>query len=173
MRQEVTFYSIVRGWVLLLVCFATALFWTACQTTPIRDFTKVVPNMSKDEVLNLIGSPNRTERFDGKEKWAYRFWTGDDHNIEALRQVTFVSGHVVSVGEDFDEEQRIKEIQDDDTKRAEKRKAAKAKALEPVASPPSQVPDVKVEVSDSPPKPETESDFVEQKGRRGAVTPEE
>jgi outer membrane protein assembly factor BamE (lipoprotein component of BamABCDE complex) len=173
MRQEITFYSIVRGWAFLLVCLATALLWTACQTTPIRDFTKVVPNMSKDEVLNIIGSPNRTERYDGKEKWAYRFWTGDDHNVEALRQVTFVSGRVVSVGEDTEEEERIKEIQEDDSKRAERRKAAKAKALMPVASAPPTTPEVKVEVSDPPPRIPTESDFVEQKGKRGAVTPEE
>jgi outer membrane protein assembly factor BamE (lipoprotein component of BamABCDE complex) len=170
MRQEITFYSIVRGWALLILCLAWAMFWSACQTTPIHDFTKIQNNMTKDEVLNIVGSPIRTERFDGKEKWAYRFWIGDDHNVEALRQVTFMNNKVVSVGEDVDEEQRIKEIQQDDLKRAERRKQAKAAALLPDGSVSAQPQPSIQQVSEPESKPLIEQDFVEQKGHRAPVS---
>src|SRR5438552_1266165 len=83
----------------------------SCQTEPIENFSKVKESMNKDDVLGIVGSPNRTERFDGKEKWAYRYWTGPEKNVETLKQVTFWNGKVVSVGEDVDEEQRLKDLQ--------------------------------------------------------------
>jgi outer membrane protein assembly factor BamE (lipoprotein component of BamABCDE complex) len=157
MRQEYTFFSVVRAWALLLFGISVAL-------------SKIQNNMSKDEVLNIIGSPQRTERIDGKDKWAYRYWIGDDHNVEALRQVTFYDGHVVSFGEDTEEETRIKDIQADDQKREQKRRLAKEKSLSPEKAA-DQAPIVEVQQSDPPAKPVIEEDFVEQKGKHAPVTP--
>jgi outer membrane protein assembly factor BamE (lipoprotein component of BamABCDE complex) len=158
--------SLIKGWFALMLCLTVIFFWTACQTTPFQDFTKVQNNMTKDEVLNLLGSPLRTERRDGKEKWAYRFWSGDDKNVENLRQVTFFNGKVVSFGEDVEEEKRLKQIQDDDSDRVARRNAAKAKALK-AEIPASQDPQVEVQVTDPAPAPDKvpiEEDFIEQSG---------
>jgi outer membrane protein assembly factor BamE (lipoprotein component of BamABCDE complex) len=170
MRQEITYNPVVRGWIFLLVCLSMALIWTACQTSPIHDFSKVQVNMNKDDVLNLIGSPVRTERQDGKEKWAYRFWTGDERNVETLRQVTFLNGQVVSVGEDTEEEQRLKDIQSDDEKRAERRKQIKARALSSDGNASVDAPTVNVQVSNSS-KSVIEEDFIEQKGKAIPINP--
>jgi outer membrane protein assembly factor BamE len=166
MRQELTFNPVIRGWIFLLICMSVALIYTACQTNPIHDFSKIQNNMSKDEVLNIIGSPNRTERIDGKEKWAYRFWNDDAHRTEVLDQVTFLNGRVINAGEDADEVQRLKDIEQDDAKKAERRKALKARALNPNSPDPLAPPSpVSVQVTDPPAKPVIEEDFIEQKGK--------
>jgi outer membrane protein assembly factor BamE (lipoprotein component of BamABCDE complex) len=142
----------------------------ACQTVGVEQFTKVQSDMTKDDVLDILGSPNRTERFDGKEKWAYRYYSGSN---EELRQVTFVNGRVVSVGEDAEEIQRIKDIQESDKKRLERRKAAKLKSPaslveeSPAAVETAPAQNTSVE---GPAKPNpSEVEYEEVKGKRGPI----
>src|SRR4051812_34391356 len=72
MRQQTS--KISQSYVLLIaisICFALAmaLVATGCQTAPLENFEKVKQDMSKDAVLDILGSPNRTERIDGYDKW--------------------------------------------------------------------------------------------------------
>src|ERR1017187_10542881 len=96
---------------------------SSCQSVPLKSFDEIHVGMTKDEVIELVGSPKRSEYKDGKDKWAYVFYANPEANKAELKQVTFQSGHVISVGEDVEEIKRIKEISDSDQKRVEKRKA--------------------------------------------------
>lgn len=99
------------------------LFVVSCQTPAHEKFANLKLGMTKDDVLEVVGSPNRTEYAYSTEKWAYRFWVGDDRNTEDLRQVTFVQGKVTSFGVDESEIKRLREIREYDLKRAELAKA--------------------------------------------------
>src|SRR5665213_903 len=91
---------------------------SACQTAPIGQFSKIRMGMPKEEVLEALGSPNRTEMIEGKDKWAYRYYTGENRDVQVLKQVTFFQGYVTSFGDDTDEIKRLQQIKDSDEKRA-------------------------------------------------------
>src|SRR4051812_30990775 len=95
-----------------------------CQTPQEKLFTRVQNNMSKDTVLEIVGSPARTELIDGKEKWAYKFYEGENQDTILYKQITFINGKVVSYGEDIEEVTRLNEIQKNDEKKSTHRKAA-------------------------------------------------
>lgn len=165
--------------ILILLIFVAG----ACQTMPVDNFPKVKVNMTKDEVLELVGSPNRTERFEGKDKWAYRFYTDETKDKWDQRQVTFIDGKVVSVGEDIEEENRLKAINDDDRAREERRKNFKSGAAQGTGADGANgaagtglgtgAGASGLNTSSTPSVPDpvapNESDFVEMKGRRGPV----
>jgi outer membrane protein assembly factor BamE len=172
MRNPITF--------IFLLSFVALITAAACQSAPIERFKGVKTGMSKDEVLEEVGSPTRTERFDGKEKWAYRYYTGDERNVEVLKYVIFVNSKVESLGDDSEEQTRLEEMKVEDVKRAEKRKALKtrAKAAEeadrkeagkPKAVVSTHMKDVPVEEDGAPKNIE----FVEVKGKPGPVNNEE
>src|SRR5690242_14490742 len=109
----------------LLVISILLLVLTGCQTAPLDQFSKVQMTSSKDAVLELLGSPNRTEMIEGKEKWSYRFYSGENKEQEILRQITFFQGRVISYGPDNEEISRLQQIKDSDEKRAGAYKAEK------------------------------------------------
>jgi outer membrane protein assembly factor BamE (lipoprotein component of BamABCDE complex) len=113
------------SWFLILSLFVIV----GCQTPQTDLFTRVHNDMSKDTVLDLLGSPIRTEQIDGKEKWAYKFYVGEDKDEVLLRQVTFLNGKVINYGDDVTERERILQIQKNDEKRAVLRKGAAEKRL--------------------------------------------
>jgi outer membrane protein assembly factor BamE (lipoprotein component of BamABCDE complex) len=158
-----------------LLGISLALLFSACATVAtVDDFSKIKPKMSKDDVLEAVGSPNRTERVEGKEKWAYRFWTGPDKDVPVLKQVTFYNGEVVSSGDDLDEIKRLKDISDADEKRAEQHKLMKnnpppIQSAPAASDQPAPVSAGAKAVVDEEPKPENESEFIEMRGRKGAV----
>ena len=47
-----------------------------CQTNMLREYQKINPGMEKDDVLKVMGSPQRTQRFHGKDRWTYIFYYG-------------------------------------------------------------------------------------------------
>ncbi|MDZ4678711.1 MAG: outer membrane protein assembly factor BamE [Oligoflexia bacterium] len=157
--------------------FVALMASVACQSAPIERFTGVKPGMSKDEVLEKVGSPVRTERFDGKEKWAYRYYTGDERNIEVLKYVTFVNSKVESLGDDSDEHKRLEDLKQTDIKRAEKRKAVKSKSNAAEAADAKEVgkpkPVISTHVNDSVDQDEVKNpkniEFVEVKGQRAPI----
>lgn len=58
-----------------LMLVSLLLFMTACSTAPIERFSKVKVGMYKDDVLDVMGSPNQA-RFKNEEHiWNYRFVT--------------------------------------------------------------------------------------------------
>lgn len=77
---------------LLLLCLST----TACQTSMLKQFNEVSPGMEKDDVLGLMGSPQRAQRFHGKDKWTYIFY---DKRIRFEKEVQFFEGNAIYVGE--------------------------------------------------------------------------
>lgn len=101
---------------------AIILLVAGCQTAPIDRFSDIKEGMTKDEVLDILGSPNRTDYGYGKEKWAYKFYTGDNKSVEELKHVTFVQGKVVTLGSDEAELKRLQQIKESDEKKLSRKK---------------------------------------------------
>jgi len=59
----------------IFVIFALGL--TACQTNQLKQFEKLKVGMDKGEVLDVMGSPQRTLRWKGMDRWSYDFWQDD------------------------------------------------------------------------------------------------
>lgn len=78
-----------------------ALMTTACQTSMVKQFSEVKPGMEKDDVLHLMGSPNRTQRFHGKDRWTYIFY---DDRIRFEKEIQFFEGNAVYIGETWQPE---------------------------------------------------------------------
>jgi hypothetical protein len=121
-------------------------------------------------VLEAVGSPTRTERIDGKDKWAYRFYTDDDRDSWDYRQATFFNGKVISAGVDTAEIERLKAIRADDQGREDRRKAFASRPADPANGKADAVNGITPAVQkDNVPEPRipTESDFVDVKGKSG------
>lgn len=73
-----------------------SLFSTACQTSMVNQFSEVKPGMEKDDVLDLMGSPQRTQRFHGKDRWTYIFY---DDRTRFEKEVQFFEGSAVYIGD--------------------------------------------------------------------------
>lgn len=67
-----------------------------CQTSMIKQFNQVQSGMDKDDVLEIMGSPSRSERFHGKDRWTYVFY---DQQIRHEKEVQFFQGSAVYVGD--------------------------------------------------------------------------
>ena len=158
-----------------LVVFLISILCFACSTAPVDRFSKIKVNMSKDDVLEIVGNPNRAERYNGKDKWAYRYYTDEDSNQWDYRQVTFVEGKVVSVGVDTEELDRLKTIEADDKARDDRLKAFRLgpdpASVAPASSSTATSPAIQSSTPDA--RVPTESDFTEVKGTRGPVEPAE
>lgn len=80
----------------LVFCLAAAgCLLTACQTSALKDFEKIKPGMEKQDVLEVMGNPSRTQRFHGKDRWTYIFY---DSRIRFEKEVQFFEGNAVYVG---------------------------------------------------------------------------
>ncbi len=73
-----------------------SLLTTACQTSMLKQFSKLQPGMEKDDVLDIMGSPTHTLRSQGKDRWTYVFY---DDRIRFEKEVQFFEGNAIYVGE--------------------------------------------------------------------------
>jgi hypothetical protein len=73
------------------------------------DFFKVRPGMTKGEVTQILGAPVDRSFSSEEESWMYRYYTYGGGS--RMKQVNFRDGKVVSLGNDFVEEQRGHEIE--------------------------------------------------------------
>ncbi|MEN0057887.1 MAG: outer membrane protein assembly factor BamE [Bdellovibrio sp.] len=73
-----------------------SLLLAACQTSMLKQFEKVKAGMEKDDVLDIMGSPQRTQRFHGKDRWTYIFY---DDRIRFEKEIQFFEGNAVYIGE--------------------------------------------------------------------------
>lgn len=73
-----------------------SLLTTGCQTSMLKQFGEIKPGMEKAQVLNVMGSPSRTQRFHGKDKWTYVFY---DDSIRFEKEIQFFEGSAIYVGE--------------------------------------------------------------------------
>ncbi|MBK9293874.1 MAG: outer membrane protein assembly factor BamE [Oligoflexia bacterium] len=94
----------------VFIFLLVVLFSFGCATTQIDNFEKIKTGMDKDDVLSLIGSPKRTERATGIEKWSYTYYTGDDEKIETFKFVKFANGKVTEFGYDTEEQERLEDL---------------------------------------------------------------
>lgn len=68
----------------------------ACQTSLLSQYNQVRTGMEKDDVIDLMGSPQRTERMRDKDRWTYIFY---DKRVRYEKEIQFTKGNVVYVGE--------------------------------------------------------------------------
>jgi len=87
--------------IITLALISGSLFLTACQTNMLREYNKLHLGMEKDDVLNVMGSPQRTQRFHGKDRWTYVFY--NDH-IRYEKEVQFFEGNAVYLGDKWEPE---------------------------------------------------------------------
>lgn len=67
----------------------------------VKQFEEVRPGMEKAEVLAIMGSPQQTQRFHGKDRWFYNFY---DSHIHFQKEVQFFDGNAIYVGEHWEPE---------------------------------------------------------------------
>ncbi|MEK2689657.1 outer membrane protein assembly factor BamE domain-containing protein [Bdellovibrio sp. GT3] len=72
------------------------LLTSACQTSMLKQFDSIKPGMEKDDVLDIMGSPNQTQRVSGKDRWYYTFY---DKRMRFQKEVQFVDGMAIYIGE--------------------------------------------------------------------------
>jgi outer membrane protein assembly factor BamE len=80
----------------ILILVSLALYSTGCASTDIRDFEKIQVGMDKDDVLKIMGSPNKSERWKGMDRWTYVLW---NDNQDGRREVHFNEGRATYVGD--------------------------------------------------------------------------
>jgi outer membrane protein assembly factor BamE len=82
--------------ILKLAFLAGALGLSACQTNMLKEYQTLHVGMEKDDVLSTMGNPQRTQRFHGKDRWTYVFYTD---RIRYEKEVQFFEGNAVYVGD--------------------------------------------------------------------------
>lgn len=83
-------------WLLNLLLIFCAYVVTGCQSSMVKQFSSIKPGMEKDDVLEIMGSPTRTQRFHGKDRWTYVFY---DERIRFEKEVQFFEGNAVYIGD--------------------------------------------------------------------------
>lgn len=58
----------------LCVLIILSLGLMGCQTNQLKAFEKLKVGMDKGDVLNIMGSPQHTQRWQGMDRWTYEFW---------------------------------------------------------------------------------------------------
>lgn len=101
------------------------LLVTACATDSLSQFSKVQDGMDKDQVLEILGNPQRTEKQSGADKWGYRYFSGENKETQTLKYVRFINGKVVSFGDDQEEQERLEKIKENSLKKEALRKKQK------------------------------------------------
>lgn len=87
---------------------------TACQSHTKRDFEKLKIGMYKEDVLDVMGSPHRRQRWQGMDRWTYIYMEEHD-KIE--KEVRFSEGRAQYLGSPYvpavsaDDQDRIYEAQ--------------------------------------------------------------
>lgn len=74
----------------------TSFISLGCQTSMLKQFNQVKSGMDKHDVIEIMGSPNRTERFHGKDRWTYVFY---DEKLKHEKEVQFFEGTAIYVGD--------------------------------------------------------------------------
>lgn len=81
---------------LSITLLASIWMMTACQSSPLKDFAQVKPGMEKNDVLDVMGNPSRTQRFHGKDRWTYIFY---DQRIRFEKEIQFFEGNAIYIGD--------------------------------------------------------------------------
>jgi outer membrane protein assembly factor BamE len=82
----------------LLLMVLLGAFLTSCQTHMIEEFNKVRPGMDKGQVLEIIGSPQTSDRWKGKDRWQYVYYK---ENRKVVKEILFDNGKADYVGDEY------------------------------------------------------------------------
>lgn len=82
----------------LVLLFIMMLLLTGCTISQKKQFEKVEVGMEKDQVLGLLDSPQRTQRWHGLDRWTYIFYD-ENHRLE--KEVHFNEGKASYVGDTY------------------------------------------------------------------------
>ncbi len=85
--------KLVKPLILVLALSGLSL---GCQTNEIKAFSKVQPGMDKGDVIDIMGSPQHSERWHGRDRWTYVFYH-EDSRFE--KEVQFSGGKSLYVGD--------------------------------------------------------------------------
>lgn len=77
------------------ILFSVHIFMIGCQTSMYQQFEQVNVGMDKDDVLQIMGSPQRTQRWRGKDRWTFVFY---EDRIRFEKEVQFHEGIATYVG---------------------------------------------------------------------------
>lgn len=113
MSRSILAFTVVIGSLLLL----------GCQTNMLKAYQKLTPGMEKDDVLEVMGSPQRTQRFHGKDRWTYIFY---EDRVRYEKEIQFFEGNAVYVGEPWQPEVSAAQV---DAKNEASNKALEEDAL--------------------------------------------
>lgn len=81
-----------------LLFFSAIVILSGCTVSPKRQFEKVKVGMDKNDVLALMDSPQRTQRWKGLDRWTYVYYEND---LREEKEVHFSDGKASYVGEVF------------------------------------------------------------------------
>lgn len=100
-----------------LACFSALMI--SCQSSPVKTFDEEVKvGMDKNHVLHIMGTPNTSGRFHGKDRWIYVMYDGD---VRFRKEVHFEDGHAVYVGNEYQpSKEKSASVVDDDNMAQEK-----------------------------------------------------
>lgn len=87
--------------ILTISLISSSLLLSACQTNMLKEYNKLHLGMEKDDVLEVMGSPTRTQRFHGKDRWSYVFY---EDRIRYEKEVQFFEGNAIYLGEKWEPE---------------------------------------------------------------------
>lgn len=90
LRQN-TSMSTNRVFVLILLVF----FSSACQTSRLKDFDRLILGQEKDMVLQTLGGPTYRERIQGQDRWTYIIYESD---IRHEKVIYFLDGFITYKG---------------------------------------------------------------------------
>lgn len=68
-----------------------------CQTGTGADFAKLKPGMEKSEVLEIMGSPDRTQRWRGMDRWTYGLY--ESQGVRSEKEIHFDQGKATYLGD--------------------------------------------------------------------------
>ncbi len=69
---------------------------TACQTRTLKQFEQIKQGMEKDQILEIMGSPQKTSRVNSTDKWNYIFY---DQENKYNKEIHFVEGISTYIGD--------------------------------------------------------------------------
>ncbi|MGZ5279918.1 MAG: outer membrane protein assembly factor BamE domain-containing protein [Pseudobdellovibrionaceae bacterium] len=79
-----------------LILLSLSFLMMGCATNMHEQFQRLKVGMEKDEVLSLMSSPQRTQRWRGMDRWTYIFYE-EDQRLE--KEVHFADGRASYLGE--------------------------------------------------------------------------
>jgi len=92
---------------LVFATLALGALLLGCQTNMLKEYQRLTPGMEKAEVLEVMGSPQRTQRFHGKDRWTYVFY---ENKTRYEKEVQFFQGNAVYIGDVWQPDMSASEV---------------------------------------------------------------